>query len=140
MHDLVLALSRAVDKAREGIGEPVWTPLEALLPAEWCDGWMFMGAIVDSPTIVDGRPGPQVTLFAYKHGITRKYLHIGADLNCYRYRGSDGTYVLAGTEAEIERVYEDIATLHADRTTPYDDEYIAARNARLIAAGFRVVG
>jgi hypothetical protein len=80
-NEIALAISRILDQLRENAGEPVWLPLELTVPADWCDGYMWMGA-----TKARTPKGEQVTVFCYKHGITRHYLNIGDDLELYRYR------------------------------------------------------
>lgn len=141
-HDLTLAISRAVDAVRDGINEPVWVPLEALLPAEWCDGWMFMGGAI-ARVMQDNYASRAI--WSYKHGITRHYLHIGDDLRVYRYRSDlceigDPLYERVNTEWTIHVVYDGIEELGATRSTAYNAEYVAARNARLVAAGYQVIG
>lgn len=167
--DLTLAMSKAVDAVRDGITEPVWTPLEALLPPEWCDGFMFMGAYtgacwpdglaVDSQAKKNdagdyitraldcyGNPWVRRTIFDYKHGITRKYLHIGEDLRCYAYHGSLrtaddlATYQPFPTDRMIDLAFYGLTDMGADRTTKYNADFIAERNARLVRAGFTVIG
>jgi hypothetical protein len=160
MNDLVLAVSRAVDAVRSDIPDKaVWVPLEAVLPLDECAGFMFMGAKVgaimpkplallrdkiaaDPPTEWDRR-----MIFSYKHGITRKYLHIGGDLMPYTYRGSNTDFSLStyshvhqGMDYAITCAFSGLEKLGASRTTAYSDAYIAARNARLVAAGYTVVG
>lgn len=169
-HELVLAISRAVDSVRDGITDQavVWVPLEALLPFDECHGFMFMGAhvgacwpdglAVDSQArkngpygyITDaidcyGKPWVRRTIFEYKNGITRKYLHIGEDLRCYAYHGNlrtaddVATYQPFRTERMIDLAFDGIEELGATRTTAYDDEFRAARNARLAEAGYTVI-
>lgn len=142
--ELVLALSRAVDSVRDNAGEPVWTPLEAVLPFEWCGGFMYMGA--HEARILCGSPDKRTrkTVFMYKHGITRRYLMIGDDLQAYGYAASfcevgDPAYTWLPMEDAIARVFEDIDQFGADRTTKYNSAFIAERNARLTAAGYTVV-
>jgi hypothetical protein len=141
--ELVLALSRAVDAVRENAGTPVWTPLEAVLPYEWCGAFMFMGA--QEYLTVGSNGFERRTVFLYKHGITRRYLNIGEDLNAYTYRPNMGdidepVYQRMRMETAIATVFERIEQYGADRTTKYDAAFIADRNARLVAAGYTVVG
>lgn len=140
--DLALELSRFVDKLRDGIVEPNWLPLEALLPVEECAGFMFMGG-AHAKVMCDGYA--KRGIWSYKHGITRRYLHIGDDLRVYTYRGDlcplgDPWYQRANTEWAIKCAFDGIDRLGATRTTAYNDDFIAERNARLVAAGFTVVG
>lgn len=141
--ELVLALSRAVDTVREGAHTPVWTPLEAVLPYDWCGGFMFMGG---SEYLTVGPNGfERRTVFLYKHGITRHYLNIGDDLNAYTYRSTFGdvdepVYCRVRMEGAMAVAFDGIEQFGADRTTKYDAAFIADRNARLVAAGYTVVG
>lgn len=142
--DLVLAITRAVDEVRDGINKPVWTPLEAVLPYDWCGGFMYMSA--HEARILNGSPDgrKRKTIFLYKHGITRRYLFIGDDLQAYTYQPEqceigDPAYTWTPMDAAIERVFEDLDDLGAERTTRYDDAFIAERNARLVAAGYQVI-
>ena len=160
--DLALTISRALDKLRAGMQEPVWTPLEALLPMEWCSGFMFTMAheaeimpnglallrkdmCVPGATRLDawGKPWERRWVFNYKHGITRRYLFIGDDLRCYAYRSEcplgEPIYMPIPPNWAIECAFDGLEELGATRTTAYNAEFIAARNARLVAAGFRVV-
>jgi hypothetical protein len=129
-------ITRAIDKAAElaradfRTDGPVWAPLEAVLPAAELDGWMYMG----QTTTTAGTP-----VFMYKHGITRRYLHLDATCRAYRYDGRTGAYSLADLDERIGHAYADLAALGASRSTAYNDEYIAARNAALAAAGWAVV-
>jgi hypothetical protein len=108
--------------------DPQWKPLEDLLPMNWCDGFMFM----------QGGLGPNHDINAYKHGITRKYLHIDAAGQCYRWTG-DG-YEPRDSVSAILHVYEGIEQLGgATPETPYDAEYRARRDAALQQAGFTVI-
>jgi hypothetical protein len=123
------------------IKEPVerdWAPLERVLPHEHCVGFMWMGW----ETGPDGRP-----IAEYKHGITRRYLHLDEDVNAYRYvpaLDSYGSYVRIPLELAIEEVFEGLERMHgvnADdpRATPYDDAFRRARDDALRRAGFTVV-
>ena len=143
--ELVLALSRAVDAVREDAHTPVWTPLEAVLPYDWCGGFMFMAA--REGRVLAGSPDrrKRKMFFEYKHGVTRRYLIVGDDLQAYTYRSDaceigDPAYSWTPMENAIEHVFEGIEEFGAERTTKYSAEYIAERNARLVAAGFTVVG
>lgn len=152
-NDLALTITKALDQLREDAGSPIWTPLEALLPQEWCAGFMFMGTdqrkvMPDGLVLLrddaDRSTWADRTIFSYKHGITRRYIHIGDDLRCYAYRASDGpdgaSYSPVRTETAIEVVFDKIEQYGGTRTTAYDFDFIRARNERLVAAGFTVYG
>lgn len=166
-HDLILTLSRAVDAVRETNESTLdpqhwWVPLEAVLPADECAGFMFMGA-VECAIVPESRsfigpaeahnPNPaweRRVIWRYKHGITRKYLNLSDNLRPYYYVGSTLDYTLntyahvAGGERALERAidiaFDGIEQFGASRSTAYNAEYISARNARLVAAGFTVIG
>jgi hypothetical protein len=82
----------------------------------------------------------------YKHGITRRYLHLSLDrtegLRAYRYTG-DGYDVTPLADA-VEDVFEDIEKtpgVNPDdpRATPYDDEFRARKDRALAEAGYKVI-
>jgi hypothetical protein len=114
-----------------GAEDADWAPLEAALPIEQCRGFMFMGYA----TAIDGS-----SIRLYKHGITRRYLMLDQRLRPYVYT-ERGHYVAwpHGLEDAIDRVFDGIERQGATRSTAYDDEYIAERDAALTAAGWRVV-
>jgi hypothetical protein len=143
--ELILALSRAVDTVRENAHTPVWTPLEAVLPYGWCGGFMYMGA--HEARILNGSPDrrKRKTIFMYKHGITRRYLFIGDDLQAYGYMPDfceigDPAYSWLPMDRAVERAFEGVEEFGDKRTTKYNEAFIAERNARLVAAGITVVG
>ena len=112
---------------------PDWEPLEAVLPIEHCDGFMWMGLA----------PGG---IRLYKHGITRRYLNLYLDpqgaVSAYRY--VDGRYVRIAVEVAIEEAFAGIERLggvYSDdpRATPYDHEFRALRDRRLREAGWTVI-
>lgn len=166
-HDeLVLALSQSVDAVRAATDvsridpQHWWTPLEAVLPVEECGGFMFINASV-AALVPSSRsfirrdeatePNPeweQRMVWQYKHGITRNYLILTDDLRPLYYVGSTPDFSLStfahipGTdpiERAIELAFQGIDKLGASRSTAYNDQYRADRNARLCAAGFTVV-
>ena len=84
---------------------PDWGPLEQALPQAWLDGWMFMAYL----------PHPEggEELRAYKHQITRRYLHLRVQdgaLEAHRYTGRS-TYAPAELQDEIEDAYATIEQL-----------------------------
>jgi hypothetical protein len=87
------------------IEPPDWGPLERALPDAWLDGWMFMAYF----------PHPEggEELRAYKHQITRRYLHLRitkGGLEAWRYTGNE-TYAAAKLVEEVEAVYATIEGL-----------------------------
>ena len=139
--DLAIDIARAVDGLRNQITEPVWAPLEAILPYDWCGGFMFMEGR-EARVMQDNyakRP-----IWSYKHGITRQYLHIGDDLGTYTYRADmceigDPLYMRVNTNFSIERIEMMLAEMGETMTTKFDHDFKAERNRRLIAAGYAVI-
>jgi hypothetical protein len=93
------------------------------LPDAWLDGWMFM-FFATPPD--DGEP-----LRAYKHQITRRYLHLRLEhgqVAAYRYLG-DERYQPAKLVEEVEAAYATIERLGFTRemepleppSAPFDD-------------------
>lgn len=99
-------------------------------------------------------------IFRYKHGITRRYLNLGSDLRPYYYVGNakadDGRGIpgfgenvyahhtggadpARQLERAIDLAFHEIEKFGATRSTAYNADYIAARNAKLVALGYRVV-
>jgi hypothetical protein len=66
----------------------------------------------------------------YKHGITRTYLNLNDEGNCYIGTGS-GCYSLVDFEFELKRLEETLKSLHATLETPYDDVFIARKREEL---------
>ena len=60
----------------------------------------------------------------YKHGITRTYLNLGDEGNCYIATAS-GCYGLVDFEFELKKLEKTLKGLHATLETPYDDVFIA---------------
>lgn len=85
------------------ISPPDWAPLEAALPDRWLDGWMFMAYFP--------HPDGGEELRAYKHQITRRYLHlrlVDGALEAWRYAG-ESSYVEAKLVEEVDDAYATLA-------------------------------
>lgn len=132
--ELILDVSRQLDKLRDRMGEPDWVPLQMALEPAQCAGFMWMGVL--------GRHSAADPIHGYKHGITRLYLNLsyGATfgLRAWRYVG-EGRYIREGIDTAIEHAFEGLPSMGATRTTAYDDEYITARNRALRDAGWDVI-
>ncbi|HEY4280755.1 MAG TPA: hypothetical protein VGM91_21230 [Conexibacter sp.] len=110
-----------------------WKPLERALPRAWLGGWMFMGYI-------DGPAGDP--LHAYKHGITRRCLHLRIQdgrLEAYRSCGRGVPYAPAVLEEEIEDAYATIERNGATRETAYNEAYVTDTERRFAEAGWSVI-
>ncbi len=79
-----------------------WQPLEKRLGRERCVGFMYMGR-------VNG-------INLYKHGITRSYLNLNDEGDCYIATGS-GCYRQADFELELKKLEETLKDLHATLET-----------------------
>jgi hypothetical protein len=104
--------------------EPNWKPLEARLGRSRCAGFMFMGRI-------NG-------INLYKHGITRTYLNLDDDGNCFRPTGG-GCYQPADFHDEIHSIDEHLKILGYSLDTSYDSSFIAAKEQTLRRQGMAVV-
>jgi hypothetical protein len=101
-----------------------WKPLEDRLGRARCVGFMYMGS-------VNG-------IHLYKHGITRGYLNLDDDGNCYTANGS-GCYGRADFELELRKIEEDLAKLHATLETAYDHTFVARKRAHLRQHGISLL-
>jgi len=70
----------------------------------------------------------------YKHGITRTYLNLDDEGNCYTVTGS-GCYSLVDFVFELKKLEETLKGLHATLETPYDDVFIARKREELRLRG-----
>lgn len=100
--------------------QPNWKPLEARLGRDHCAGFMFMGR-------VNG-------INLYKHGITRTYLNLDDQGNCYVYRG-DRRYESADFSIELDKLETFLKQQGETLESVYDDEYIARKTETLQKAG-----
>ena len=92
--------------------EPNWTPLEQKLGAKRCAGFMFMGR-------VNG-------INLYKHRISRSYLYLDDDGNCY-VAGRPGSYVATDFDHELSKLEKCLRGLGATLETSYDENFIAQK-------------
>ena len=104
--------------------EPVWAPLERRLGKARCAGFMFMGR-------TNG-------INRYKHGITRTYLNLDDEANCYL-AGADGTYVSTDWDGELGKLEASLATLGSSLTTQYDEGFIAKKRKALQEQGISLL-
>lgn len=104
--------------------EANWKPLENRLGAKRCVGFMYMGR-------VNG-------ISLYKHGITRTYLNLDDDGNCYTTTGS-GCYRRADFESELKKLEETLKGLHATLETPYDDVFVERKREELRQQGISLL-
>ena len=128
-------IAEEMPRVTESEAEMVWKPLRAVVPEKWRNGFMFMGKydyLVKTPqakaTVKD--------IHDYKHGITRKYLHISPKNSCYCNIGYDkeAEKILlksCSCDEAMDSVYENIETFGATRETVFDEKYKDKRNKAL---------
>jgi hypothetical protein len=100
--------------------KPIWVPLEKRLGRRRCAGFMFMGRI-------NG-------INLYKHGITRTYLNLDDDGNCFVYR-DNWRYEPADFSVELVKLEACLKQQGETLESTYDDEYIARKVDALHEAG-----
>lgn len=104
--------------------EAYWNPLEKRLGRRRCVGFMYMGR-------VNG-------INLYKHGITRTYLNLDDDGNCF-IAARSGRYSHANFDCEVKQLEETLKGLNATLETPYDDVFIARKRQALRQQGISLL-
>ena len=66
----------------------------------------------------------------YKHGISRSYLNLDDDGNCY-VAGKPGCYLLADFDQELSNLEQCLKNLGATLETSYDESFIAQKREAL---------
>jgi hypothetical protein len=77
-------------------------------------------------------------VYLYKHGITRSYLYLDDDGNCY-VKGERGCYFPADFNQELAKLEDCLKSLGATLETPYDDRFIAQKREVLRREGISLV-
>ena len=104
--------------------EPVWEPLERRLGKAKCVGFMFMGRL------------NAVNL--YKHGITRTYVYLDDQSNCYK-PGKHGSFVPTDWDTELRKLEVGLTALGSNLTTPYAEDFIAQKRTALLKQGISLL-
>jgi len=104
--------------------EPNWKPLESRLGAARCAGFMFMRR-------VNG-------INLYKHGISRSYLYLDDDGNCYA-AGDPGCYVPVDFDQELSKLERLLKGFGATIETPYDENFITQKREALRKHGISLM-
>ena len=104
--------------------EPNWKPLETRLGAARCRGFMFMGR-------VNG-------INLYKHGISRSYLNLDDDGNCF-IAGKLGCYLATDFDQQLSKLEECLQGLGATLETFYDERFIARKREALGQQGISLL-
>jgi len=132
LKDFSMGMQRATES------EDMWSPLHKVVPPKWRDGFMYMGKY--SYKIKDSHSQAwNMELYDYKHGITRRYLHISKSGKCYCHikTTSNAIYLTPCSKKEaLNYVFEGINQFGAKRETAYDEAYKTERNKALTDAGF----
>lgn len=92
--------------------EPNWKPLEKRLGRARCAGFMYMGRVN--------------CINRYKHGISRTYLNLDDEGNCF-IAEPNGCHTPIIFELELAKLENCLASLQAALETPYDDVFIARK-------------
>jgi hypothetical protein len=74
----------------------------------------------------------------YKHGISRSYLNLDDEANCY-ITGRPGCYVHVDFELELEKLEQVLKSLHATLETPYDELFSAEKRQALGELGISLL-
>src|ERR1700730_2656186 len=109
--------------SKGGVVEANWKPLENRLGATRCSGFMFMGR-------VNG-------INLYKHGISRSYLYLDDDGNCYA--AEQGCYLGADFEQELSKLEERLKRLGATLESSYDENFLAQKREVLRQHGLSLL-
>jgi len=104
--------------------QPNWKPLEKMLGRTRCVGFMYMGR-------ANG-------VYLYKHGITRTYVNLDDDGNCY-VRGEPGCYCQADLNQELAKLEKCLRGFGATLETPYDEDFIAQKREAFRQDGISLV-
>ncbi len=126
---LILEIGHLLDGLRteDAAREADWNPLHDVLPLEHCDGFMWMNRID-----WEGR-----AIEVYKHGITRRSLHLDHDGRAYLYRS--GEWAEVPVSVAVDHVFEDIEEMGCTRETPYTEEYRGEKYRRARELGWTVI-
>ena len=103
--------------------EPNWKPLIDKLGERPCAGFMFMGR-------VNG-------INLYKHGITRTYLNLDDQGQCYIYRGKS-RFDPVDFHVELQKLEKTLADMGHTLNSVYDEAYIAKKTRDLRKAGIEL--
>jgi hypothetical protein len=104
--------------------EANWKPLESMLGTVRCAGFMFMGR-------VNG-------INLYKHGITRSYLNLDDEGNCYS-QDEPGCYIRADFDQELAKLEDCLRGLRATLETSYDENFVARKREVLHQHGISLL-
>ncbi len=87
-------MSSSISGTMSSHESPDWLPLERFLQSDdLCDHFMWMFDVI----LVNG-----MMLKAYKHRMTRRYLHLEADGSAYRYCGGNRYHAISTRCALLE--------------------------------------
>ena len=110
--------------SKRTVMEPNWKPLENRLGAARCSGFMFMGRVHG--------------INLYKHGISRSYLYLDDDGNCF-IAGKLGCYIAMDFDQELSKLGECLKRLGATLESSYDENFIAYKREVLRQHGLSLL-
>ena len=112
------------NRVYRGTVEANWKPLEKRLGTERCAGFMFMGR-------VNG-------INRYKHGISRSYLNLDDEGNCY-IAAEPGCYLPGDFDREVAKLEQCLKSLQTTLETRYDENFIAGKREVLRQQGISLL-
>lgn len=126
---LILDISRKLDAISETVlvGDSDWDPLHDVLPMKHCNGFMWMYRSTWNEETVE----------VYKHGITRRYLHLDHNGRAYEYHSD--RYVEIPVDDAVDHVFENIEEMGATRETRYNEEYVREKHRRARELGWTII-
>ncbi len=126
---LILQVSRLLDTYRvwNASQESDWDPLHDALPLEHCDGFMWMYRVAWEGECIE----------VYKHGITRRSLHLDHSGRAYLYRRKG--YKKIPVDTAVDRVFEGIEEFGCTRATPYTEDYKREKYRQARKLGWTII-
>lgn len=74
----------------------------------------------------------------YKHGITRTYVYLDDEGNCYK-RGKRGSFVPTDWDTELRKLETCLTALGWTLTTPYAEDFVAQKRNALLKQGISLL-
>lgn len=74
----------------------------------------------------------------YKHGITRTYVYLDDEGNCYK-RGKRGSFVPTDWDTELRKLETCLTALGWTLTTPYAEDFVAQKRNTLLKQGISLL-
>jgi hypothetical protein len=74
----------------------------------------------------------------YKHGITRTYVYLDDEGNCYK-RGKRGSFVPTDWDSELRKLETCLTALGWTLTTSYAEDFVAQKRNALLKQGISLL-